>query len=136
MITPPGDAPACCTQRTITVPGDVDAKSRQRHYWGTRDWINAFSRRSRVEGWFGNLKNEATEALNRGTFRVMGLAKTSIMLGIYAAATNLRLLRRWALRRYDSDDLLPLLRCEPREDSSRALTHVDDNAAPPGDPPR
>jgi hypothetical protein len=25
----------------------------------------------------------------------MGLAKTTLMLGIYAAATNLRLIRRW-----------------------------------------
>lgn len=48
----------CCTQRTITVPGHVDAKSRQRHYWGSRDWIKSFARRSRVEGYFGNLKSE------------------------------------------------------------------------------
>jgi len=48
---PPADhPPRCCSQRTITVPGDVDPKSRQHHYWGSRDWITAFSRRSRVEG--------------------------------------------------------------------------------------
>ena len=96
---PPADnPPTCCTQRTITLPGHIDPKSRQRHYWGSRDWITAFSRRSRAEGWFGNLKSSNTEALNRGAFRVMGLAKTSLMLGIYAAATNLRLLRLWTAR--------------------------------------
>jgi hypothetical protein len=109
VMSPPEDPPACCEQRTITVPGDIDAKSRQRHYWGSREWISSFSRRSRVEGWFGNLKNDSTEALNRGSFRVMGLCKTSIMLGIYAATTNLRLLRRWAKRCHSNDDLLPLL---------------------------
>lgn len=100
VIGPPAvNPPTCCTQRTITMPGDVDAKSRQRHYWGSRDWIAAFSRRSRVEGWFGNLKGNNTEGLTRGGFRVMGIAKTSLMLGIYAAATNLRLLRLWTARR-------------------------------------
>ncbi len=77
VSNPPAEPPRCCTQRTITVPGDVDPKSRQRHYWGSRTWITAFSRRSRVEGWFGNIKSHSTEALRRGTFRVMGLAKTS-----------------------------------------------------------
>ncbi len=93
VLEPPtASAHQCCTQRTITVPGDVDYKSRQRHYWGSRDWISSFSRRSRVEGWFGNLKDRSREALGRGAFRVMGLCKSSLMLGVYAAATNLRLL--------------------------------------------
>jgi hypothetical protein len=96
---------ACCTQRTITVPGTVDPKARQRHYWGSADWIAAFSRRSRVEGWFGNLKSENTEALGRGAFRVMGIAKTTLMLGIYSAATNMRLLRAWARRTHETDDI-------------------------------
>lgn len=98
VTTPPpqAEAPTCCTQRTITITGDVDAKARQRHYWGSRDWIKAYSRRSRVEGWFGNIKNDSTEALNRGSFRVVGLAKVSLMLGLYAAATNLRLRRVWS----------------------------------------
>jgi hypothetical protein len=99
VINPPREQPpTCCTQRTITLPGDIDPKSRQRHYWGSRDWITAFNRRSRVEGWFGNLKSNNTENLTRGAFRVMGLAKTSLMLGLYAAATNLRLLRTWQTR--------------------------------------
>jgi len=106
---PPVDnPPSCCTQRTITLPGDIDAKSRQRHYWGSRDWITAFARRSRAEGWFGNVKNNNTEGLTRGAFRVMGLAKTSLMLGIFAAATNLRLLRLWTTRQEDSLPTSPM----------------------------
>jgi len=106
---PDPDNLACCSQRTITVPGTVDAKARQRHYWGSAEWIGAFSRRSRVEGWFGNLKSENTEALGRGAFRVMGIAKTTIMLGIYSAATNMRLLRTWAKRTNDTDELTDLI---------------------------
>jgi hypothetical protein len=73
------------------------------------NWIKAFNRRSRVEGWFGNLKNDNTEALGRGAFRVMGICKTSLMVAVFAAATNLRLLRAWARRTLGNDDLLPLL---------------------------
>ncbi len=71
--------------------------------------VDTFNRRSRVEGWFGNLKNDNTEALGRGAFRVMGVCKTSLMIAVFAAATNLRLLRAWARRTLGNDDLMPLL---------------------------
>ena len=131
--TPPpiDEAPKCCTQRTITIPGDVDAKSRQRHYWGSPTWIKAFSRRSRVEGWFGNLKNHSTEALRRGTFRVIGICKTSIMLTIYAAATNLRLLRAWARRQHGSEDLLAWLMPQPVVPSPPLKRPQHSSADPP-----
>ncbi|MGI8986100.1 MAG: hypothetical protein ACR2GM_04805, partial [Nocardioidaceae bacterium] len=83
------------------------------HYWGSPNWIRAFNRRSRVEGWFGNLKNDNTEALGRGAFRVLGICKTSIMVAVFAAATNLRLLRAWARRTLGNDDLMPLLNATP-----------------------
>lgn len=114
---PEPTAHKCCSQRTITVPGDVDYKSRQRHYWGSGKWIASFSRRSRVEGWFGNLKDRSREALARGGFRVMGLCKSSLMLGIYAAATNLRLLEVWAAR-MGLDHLPPLVSARPASSSS------------------
>jgi Transposase len=127
VLTPPDPdtAPTCCTQRTVTVPGDVDAKARQRHYWGSPNWIKAFNRRSRVEGWFGNLKNDSTEALGRGAFRVMGICKTSIMVAVFAAATNLRLLRAWAKRTLGSDDLIPLLGAETQPSTDGGTPHTD-----------
>ncbi len=104
VLNPPPPAQhRCCSQRTITVPGEIDDKSRQRHYWGSRSWIASFSRRSRVEGWFGNLKDSSREALGRGAFRVMGLCKSSLMLGIFAVATNLRLLAGWERRASRAD---------------------------------
>ena len=130
---PVDEAPKCCRQRTITLPGDIDAKSRQRHYWGSPTWIKAFSRRSRVEGWFGNLKNDSTEALNRGAFRVVGICKTSIMLTIYAAATNLRLLRAWSRRQNGTDDLLPLLTAHPLASSAAPPITLRPNPADPPD---
>ena len=114
----------CCTQRTISVPGDVDYRSRQRHYSGSHDWISSISRRSRVEGWFGDLKDRSRVALTRGGFRVMRLCKSSVMLAIYAAATNLRLLDTWAAR--TGLDEPPAL-----TQAHSATPHADSEESPP-----
>jgi hypothetical protein len=87
-----------CIQATITVPPDTDGKRRQKHIWGSRRWYHSWQRRNRVEGWFGNIKNEATDGLTRGRFRVAGLAKVTLMIAMWATATNLRLVQRWQER--------------------------------------
>jgi hypothetical protein len=51
--------------RGASGPGDVAATTRQRHYWGSANWMKGFNRRSRVEGWFGTPKNDSAEGLCR-----------------------------------------------------------------------
>lgn len=99
-------APTACSQRTITVPGNVTPKVRQRLRWGSPEWITSFKRRTLVEGAFGNLKNPRTENVRRGWTSVVGLVKTSLMIVIAQAAANLRLLRSWAQRTGDLTDPL------------------------------
>lgn len=130
LQVPDPSAHQCCTQRTVSVPGDVDYKSRQRHYWGSRTWIRSFNRRTRVEGWFGNLKDHSREALTRGAFRVMGLGKTSMMLAIYAAATNLRLLDSWS-RRTGQSEPAPLAASDTRPPPLQAAERAPLLGAPP-----
>ena len=98
--TGPG-IPKCCTQRTVTIPGDVTPKIRQRLYWGSVEWIKSYNRRTYVEGSYGNLKNPDTENITRGWCRVVGLVKTGILLAAAVAASNIRLLRLWAKRTGD-----------------------------------
>jgi len=133
VLNPPDAdvAPTCCRQRTITVPGDVDTKARQRHYWGSPNWIKAYNRRSRVEGWFGNIKNDNTEGLGRGSFRVMGICKTSLMIAVFAAATNLRLLRAWARRTLGNDDLAPLIGPSVRPSGHVGISTETRDTGPP-----
>lgn len=99
-------APAACSQRTITVPGDVTPKIRQRLYWGGPRWIAAYNRRSRVEAGFGNIKSSKTEDVRRGWIHVVGLVKTGLMVAVAQAAANLRCLRTWAERTGDRTDRL------------------------------
>lgn len=119
-------APACCTQRTVKIPAAADAKVRQRHIWGSPGWIRSFRRRTYVEGAFGNLKNPNTEAVRRGWIAVVGLVKTSLMLGCAAVAMNLRLLRAWAQRTGDHTD--PLTTPDPDD-------HGFEELEPAGGPP-
>lgn len=98
------DKPKCCTQRTVTIPGNVTPKIRQRMYWGSDEWITSFNRRTYVEGSYGNMKNSNTENINRGWCCVVGLVKTSLLLAVAVAASNIRLLRGWAKRTGDITD--------------------------------
>lgn len=81
-------------------------------------------------GALATYKDRSREALGGGAFRVMGQCKSSIMLGIYAASTNLRLLDRWAAKaglaepiRWPSPPAaLPQVRDQPARISPRAQT--------------
>lgn len=97
----PGAFPAALAPNAAT-PGSVcskkfttfqasDAPLSQRELFGSSAWFSSMSRRSRVEGFFGNIKNEACENLRRGTIRVRGLVKTGLLVAFAVASANLRL---------------------------------------------
>ena len=67
----------------------------QRELYGTAEWYFSFSRRNRVEGFFGNTKNEAVESLRRGSVRVLGGYKSGLLHLLMMAATNMRFAKRW-----------------------------------------
>jgi hypothetical protein len=87
-------------------PGPAIANLRQKDYWGSPDWIASYSRRSHIEGIFGNLRNPSTQNIKRGFRRVVGLVKTSLMLTFQAVAGNIRLIREWSRRTGDVTDPL------------------------------
>ena len=67
----------------------------QRELSGLKERFFSYSRRNRVEGFFGNVKNEASENLRRGAIRVRGGLKTGFLTLMILAATNLGLAERW-----------------------------------------
>ena len=92
----PASAPKCCTQRTIELPEAAQGKLRQTHRWGSDSWIKDYTRRTYVEGSFGELRNPALGALARGKFCIIGLIKVTLMLAALAAASNARRITTWA----------------------------------------
>jgi hypothetical protein len=87
-------AKSVCTKSYTTFQA-AEIPLAQQHLHGSRDWYFSVSRRSRVEGFFGNLKDSARENLKRGTIRVRGLVKTGIMVAFAVASVNMRLAEKW-----------------------------------------
>ena len=94
----PARLPKVCGQEKARVARE-ELPFWQPDLYGSADWYASYNRRNRIEGIFGNLKNDATQDISRGSIRVMGLAKTSLMTLMSVIATNLRLLDRWHARR-------------------------------------
>ncbi len=113
-------APKCCTQKTVTLGEDGQRKIWQRDYWGCLDWVLSNNRRTYVEGAFGNMKNSSTENLTRGIFRITGLARVTLCLGLVAAVHNVRQQRNWQAKHGLGNPQHPLF----TPDSETLLLHL------------
>lgn len=79
-----------CSQATKRFQA-TEVPLAQRDLYGTRAWYDSFNRRNRVEGFFGNIKDEARESLRRGIIRVRTKEKIGLWLALAVAAANVRL---------------------------------------------
>jgi hypothetical protein len=95
LLAPKNPMPKTVCTKSYTTFAAIEIPLAQRHLHGSRDWFFSVSRRNRVEGFFGNLKDSARENLNRGTIRVRGLVKTGIMVAFAVASVNMRLAVKW-----------------------------------------
>jgi hypothetical protein len=108
VVDPPDieTAPKGCRQKTVTIPGWVTSKLRQRHVWFSDPWIEPYTRRTHIEAFFGNMRDASNQNISRGFCRVVGLVKTSLMVTFEVMAANLRILHQWAKRVQDFSDPL------------------------------
>ncbi len=94
----PGHPPKCCTQKTITVPPSVNAKTAQRHDWGSAAWRASYARRSAAERANSTIKDPATNDVSKGWCRLMGLAPLVFFLAPLLAVRNLRVIDAFEAR--------------------------------------
>jgi hypothetical protein len=92
ILTPPEHPPACCTQRTITVPPAVAAKTRQKHDYPSAAHRRSYVRRTGSERTFSTIKDPATTTIARGWCRLTGLTPLTLWIACLLAVRNQRIL--------------------------------------------
>ena len=102
ILTPPGHPPACCTQQTITVPPEVNAKTAQKHDYPSREHRKSYARRTGAERTFSTAKDPASNNISRGWTRLTGLAPLTLWLTCLLAVRNQRILTAWDARQDDN----------------------------------
>ena len=102
VTSPPQHPPLCCRQRTITVAPEVNAKTAQKHDWGSAAWRASYARRAASERANSTIKDPASNDTSRGWCRMMGLAPLVFFLGPLLAVRNLRALDAFEARQSEA----------------------------------
>lgn len=99
----PEHPPVCCTQKTITVPPTINAKSAQKHDWPSPAHRRSYARRSASERTFASVNDPASNDISRGFCRLMGLAPIALFTATVMIARNLRIADAFAARQADDE---------------------------------
>jgi hypothetical protein len=91
ILTPPEQPLLCCTQKTITVPPPVAAKTAQKHDFPSPKHRRSYHRRTTSERGFATLKDPATNNLTRGYCRLTDLPGITLMTTGVIIARNIRI---------------------------------------------
>jgi hypothetical protein len=102
ILTPPEHPQACCTQQTITVSPEVNAKTRQKHNYPSAAWRRSYARRTSAERGFATAKDPAANDISRGWCRLMGLAPLMLFTTTLLIVRNQRILAAWDARQEET----------------------------------
>ena len=102
ILIPPEHPQACCTQQTITVPPEVNAKTRQKHDYPSAAWRRSYARRTGAERGFATIKDPAASDITRGWCRLMGLAPLTLFVTTLLIVRNQRTITAWETRQQES----------------------------------
>jgi hypothetical protein len=98
VLSPPEHPPACCAQKTITVPPTVNAKTAQKHDYGSASWRRSYARRTAAERANSTIKDPASNDISRGWCRLMGLVPLFFFVTSCLVVRNLRVLDAFEAR--------------------------------------
>lgn len=89
VLSPPEHPPTCCTQRSLTVPPQVNAKTAQRHDYPSAAHRRSYARRSAVERSNSRLKDPAGINIDvRGWCKLMGVSPLGLFLACACVVVN------------------------------------------------
>ena len=102
ILQPPEEPQACCTRQAITVPPDVNAKTRQKHDYPSAAWRRSYARRTAAERGFATVKDPAAGTTARGWCRLTGLAPLTLFTVTLLTVRNQRILAAWNARQEET----------------------------------
>jgi hypothetical protein len=99
VLRTPEHPPVCCSQQTITVPAQVNAKAARKHDHPSRSHRLSYNRRSAAERTFSTVKDPATNDISaKGWCRLAGIAAPSLFLACLFVVRNVRVADAFAAR--------------------------------------
>ena len=123
---------ACCTQQTITVPPEANAKTAQKHDYPSAAWRRSYARRTGAERGFATAKDPASNDISRGWCRLMGQAPLMLFTTTLLTVRNQRILDPWTRRQEDNARRAAAgLPPRTRRRRRKTLTTLTVAAAPP-----
>jgi hypothetical protein len=132
ILQPPGHPQACCTQQTITVPPQVNAKTRQKHDYPSKAHRQSYARRSGAERGFATAKDPASNDITRGWCRLMGLTPLMLAITCLLVVRNQRILAAWNTRQQENQRrAVKGLPPRTRHRRRKTLTALITTAGPP-----
>jgi hypothetical protein len=102
ILRPPQHPQACCTRQTLTVPAEVNAKTRQKHDYPSAAWRRSYARRTGAERGFATAKDPASNDISRGWCRLMGPAPLMLFVTTLLIVRNQRILAAWNARQEET----------------------------------
>ena len=102
ILAPPEHPPACCTQQTITVPAEINAKTAQKHDYPSKAHRRSYARRTGAERGFATVKDPAATDIARGWCRLTGLAPLMLFTTTLLLVRNQRILTAWNTRQEEN----------------------------------
>jgi hypothetical protein len=103
VFSPPEHPPTGCSQQTITVPANVNAKTAQKHDYPSPQHRHSYNRRSAAERTYATVKDPATNDLSRGWCRIMGLTAIALFTATVFIARNIRIHDAFAARQAENE---------------------------------
>ncbi|HUZ19552.1 MAG TPA: hypothetical protein VMU75_03155 [Acidimicrobiales bacterium] len=132
VLTPPEHPPTCCTQKSLTVPPAVNAKTAQRHDYPSGAHRRSYARRSAVERANSRLKDPAGIDIDvRGWCKLMGVTPLGLFLACACVVVNFGLIDAFEAHQAEKARQSEPRVARPRRRRRRTLADLAGANAPP-----
>ncbi len=132
ILEVPEHPPTCCTQRSVTVPPHVNAKTRQKHDYPSAAHRRSYGRRSGAERANSRLKDPAGINVDqKGWCKLMGLVPLSLFLACACVVVNFDLVDAFEAHQADQARRAATPLPRPRARRRKTLADLARAPAPP-----